>query len=398
MSGTPDATSPFAFLLEGAPAAAPSLVTDHELLRLALREARKGVGRTAPNPPVGAVVAKDGAIVGVGFHAKAGTRHAEIVALDAVAAVDPGLAAGSTVAVTLEPCVHHGRTPPCIDRLLADKVGRVVVGAIDPNPRVQGRGVATLRAAGVEIVVADGPLAAEAAALIEPFRCALVEKRPYVVLKIATSLDGRVAVAHGGLGRGHGYITGPEARGLVHRLRDHVDAVVVGAGTVKADDPALTVRDLAPGDGRIPRDPLRVVLDARLDTDPRARVYGDRGLVVHGGADPERRSAFDDAGVPRLEAATMDGRVDLVAAFAALPARGVMAVLVEAGPRLATALLTRGLVDELWWLDAPLLLGGDATPAVGGLGLRSPADAPRFAPIHHARLGEDRLVVLRPAR
>ncbi len=368
--------SAFAHLLDGAaspagaahgePNAASRGGGDEALLWRALDNAARGVGRTAPNPPVGAVVVKDGFVLGDGHHARAGDRHAEVVALDAVlAAHGAGAARGSTMFVTLEPCVHHGRTPPCSERVIAEGVARVVVGALDPNPAVHGKGVARLRQAGVAVAVAAGAVADRCAALIAPFSRALVDGRVYVVLKIAASLDGRVATANGA----SRWITGAPARALVHRLRDACDAVVVGAGTVLADDPALTVRDV-PG-----RDPLRVILDGRGRVPASARALAG---AVHVRAEPGR------------------DHVDLRAALADLArGRGLAAALVEAGPGLATALLEQDLVDELWWMTAPVVLGGDALPAVGALGLAAPADGPRFSVLHRAALGDDAVAVLR---
>ncbi len=345
---------------------------DAALMARALAEARRGVGRTAPNPPVGAVVVKDGAVVATGFHARAGERHAEVVALDAVA----GQVRGATLYVTLEPCTHHGRTPPCVDRVLAEGIARVVIGAADPNPRVSGGGRAALRAAGVEAtLVESAELARQAAALIAPFSSAMARARPWVVLKVAATLDGRVAAANGA----SRWITGSSARALVHELRDAVDAVLVGSGTALADDPALTVRDLPPRpDGGQRRDPRRVVVDGALRCDARARVFGDRSLVIHSTAAPfERQRAFDDAGVERIAAGV--GPVELRAALEALCARGVHSVLVEGGPGLAAALWRAQLVDELWWFSAPRVLGGDAVPAVGPLALGAPDEATRIA-------------------
>ncbi|MBI1948062.1 MAG: bifunctional diaminohydroxyphosphoribosylaminopyrimidine deaminase/5-amino-6-(5-phosphoribosylamino)uracil reductase RibD [Deltaproteobacteria bacterium] len=363
---------------------------DAAMMVRALVEARRGVGRTAPNPPVGAVVVKDGVVVAVGHHARAGERHAEVVALDQVA----GRARGATLYVTLEPCTHHGRTPPCVERVLAEGIARVVVGAVDPNPRVSGGGLDALRAAGVDARLVDDPVvAAQAAALIAPFGTAMTRSRPWVVLKIAATLDGRVASADG---RSR-WITGAAARSLVHELRDHVDAVLVGSGTVLADDPVLTVRDAPPrGDGSQRRDPRRVVVDGALRCDPRARVFGARSLVLHATTAPaDRQRAFDDAGVERVPAGASP--VDLPSALAALGARGIHSVLVEAGPRLAAALVQAQLVDELWWLSAPTLLGGDAVPAVGPLGIASPAELRRMIVVGARAFGDgDHLRVLVP--
>jgi diaminohydroxyphosphoribosylaminopyrimidine deaminase/5-amino-6-(5-phosphoribosylamino)uracil reductase len=360
---------------------------DRTHLARAVDEAWRGFGRTAPNPPVGAVVVKDGEVLATGFHAKAGERHAEVVALDELKRLGEGRARGATLYVTLEPCVHHGRTPPCADRVLAEGVARVVVGAVDPNPRVHEMGIAKLRAAGVTVDVAAGVVGDRCRALIAPFTSTMLGKRPWVVLKTATSLDARVATSSGA----SRWITGEAARARVHALRDRVDAVLVGAGTVLKDDPALTTR--LPGG----RDARRVVIDGALRTSPSARVYApavDRPLVVHARAPVDRAAAFDAAGVDRLERPGPEGRVDLAAALAALAPRA-LSVLVEAGPGLAGALLAAGLVDEIWWMTAPVVLGADAVPAVGPLAIPTPADAPRWRVVHREALGDDALVVLR---
>jgi diaminohydroxyphosphoribosylaminopyrimidine deaminase/5-amino-6-(5-phosphoribosylamino)uracil reductase len=398
-------TSPFSYLFESPPLAR---ATDEAHMMRALREAHRGVGRTAPNPPVGAVLvprggraaAAHGDGVSVGFHAKAGERHAEIVALDDAAARGTRTE-GATLYVSLEPCVHQGRTPPCVQRILADGIGRVVVGAVDPNPRVHGQGIAALRAAGVVVDVltldADRPLVDECHALIAPFARATVDQAPYVVLKVASSLDGRVAAANGA----SRWITGEASRALVHRLRDAVDVVVVGAGTVLADDPSLTVR--APPDVS-GRNPLRAVIDYGLRTSPTSRVYQARAgepppVVVHGPlALPARMEAFRRAGVLCVAVPTSGAHVDVAAALRALVPLGVMAALIEGGPGLATAALQAGVVDELWWFHAPVLLGADAVPAAGALGLSAPAEGPRFAAVHRAITGDDTLAVLRPSR
>jgi diaminohydroxyphosphoribosylaminopyrimidine deaminase/5-amino-6-(5-phosphoribosylamino)uracil reductase len=357
-------------------------------LQAAYDEAVRGVGRTAPNPPVGCVLLDAaGVVVARGFHARAGEPHAEVNALNALLAErGPGAARGLTAVVTLEPCAHHGRTPPCADRLIAEGVARVVVGTLDPNPRVDGRGVERLRTAGIDVVVAESEPAAACAALLAPFTRSMsttAPDRPWVVLKTATSLDGRVATRTGA----SRFITGSSSRQLVHHLRDAVDAIVVGANTVLVDDPALTVRDVQRRDGSAVRDPLRVIFDRRCQVPLTARVFDPPGaLLVHDAkATPKpivgvERVALDDFGVPT--------------ALQALLARGVTSLLVEAGPRLAAAFIAAQAVDELWWFHAPLIIGGDGAAAVGALGVAALADAPRALPWHHEVLGPDTLTVL----
>ncbi|MBM4280683.1 MAG: bifunctional diaminohydroxyphosphoribosylaminopyrimidine deaminase/5-amino-6-(5-phosphoribosylamino)uracil reductase RibD [Deltaproteobacteria bacterium] len=374
--------SAFSWLLPDAPPPTTPLA-------LALAEATKGVGRTRPNPPVGCVVLDDdGRVLGRGFHARAGDRHAEVVALDdVVSRHGDGAARGKTLVVTLEPCTHHGRTPPCVDRVLGEGVARVVVGALDPNPRVHGTGVARLQAAGVDVVVAaaDEGDGAACVALLQPFASAQRRGRPWVVLKTATSLDGKVATR----ARASRFLTGPPSRVLVHALRDAVDAVVVGAATALTDDPALTVRD-APLRGVEPRDPLRVLLDRRLAVPSTATLFAPPGALVF--------CDSDVAPVSRAGAEHVTRGTALPTVLDELGRRDLLAVLVEAGPTLSAALLRDDLVDELWWFHAPLVLGGDGVPAVASLAVDALADARRFAVAHRVVCGDDALTILRRPR
>jgi diaminohydroxyphosphoribosylaminopyrimidine deaminase/5-amino-6-(5-phosphoribosylamino)uracil reductase len=265
-------------------------------------------------------------------------------------------------------------------------IARVVVGTRDPNPRVDGRGLDILRTAGVEVVVAGGEVAAACAALIAPFSTAITRGRVHVVLKTATSLDGRVATRTGA----SRFITGAASRHLVHRLRDAVDAVIVGASTVVADDPALTVRDVVREDGIAVRDPRRVILDRRASLPLTARVFDPPGgLLVHD-------VHITPGPMSGVECIAVAG-VDISAIVATLQRRGLTSVMVEAGPRLAAAFLSAGVVDELWWFQAPVIIGGDGAPAIAPLGVEALMDAPRMHPVHRAALDEDALVILRPA-
>lgn len=387
MSSAEPLPSAFAFLLAASSSTAPRSTRWEPALWRALQEAWRGVGRTHPNPPVGCVLTDDaGVIVAVGHHEAAGRPHAEVNALEALLAKrGPGAAKGLTAVVTLEPCAHHGRTPPCADRLVREGVARVVVGARDPNPRVDGRGLDILRAAGIEVIVAAGDVAAACTALIAPFATAITRGRAYVVLKTATSLDGRVATRTGA----SRFITGPASRRLVHRLRDAVDAVVVGASTVVADDPALNVRDVERDDGVAVRDPVRVILDRRASLPVTARVFDPPGaLLVHNtDVTPKPMAGVDHLAVAGLDVASV---------LAALQVRGLTSVMVEAGPRLAAALLAAGVVDELWWFRAPIVIGGDGVPAVAGVGVDALGEARRWQPVHHVVLEDDALTVLRP--
>jgi len=344
----------------------------------ALALAARGLGRTFPNPPVGAVFVRGGRIVGEGFHRRAGLPHAEVEALRRARA----RARGATLYVTLEPCTHFGRTPPCVDALLPLGLRRVVVAMADPDPRVRGRGIARLRRAGVEVVV--GPGAAEAGRLVAGYVSRIRRGRPLVTLKLATTLDGRIAAA-GGDAR---WITGPAARRLAHGLRDVSDAVLVGAGTVRADDPRLTCR--LPGG----RDPIRVVLAGRrLALPPRARVLRGHGaptwIVAPAGAPPSRVAALRRRGVEVILLPARGERVPFGRVVRALGARGLTSVLVEGGADVAAAAIRARAVDRLVLFVAPRLLGGDGVPAIGALGRRRAAQAVPVHGVAVARIGQD---------
>jgi diaminohydroxyphosphoribosylaminopyrimidine deaminase / 5-amino-6-(5-phosphoribosylamino)uracil reductase len=346
----------------------------------AIALARQGLGRTSPNPAVGAVVVKNGRVVGEGWTRPAGGPHAEIVALRQAGRG----AQGATLYVTLEPCAHHGRTPPCTQAVIAAEIARVVVGVGDPNPRVRGRGLRALAAAG--IVVNTGILAEEAGAVSAWFRHYIVRGRPYVLLKLAASIDGRIATARGE----SRWISGPAARRWVHELRNQVDAVMVGSGTVLADDPALTCRM------RGGRDPLRVVVDGRLRISPRARIVRQRSraatlIAVTASAPPARARALARAGAEVMVVPGRRGKVLLAALLRELAARGVVSVLIEGGGELAAAALRAQLVDRLLVVTAPMVIGGDGRPMLGSLGLGRLANAPRIVDERMSRLGPDLL-------
>jgi diaminohydroxyphosphoribosylaminopyrimidine deaminase/5-amino-6-(5-phosphoribosylamino)uracil reductase len=349
----------------------------------ALELAARGRGLTSPNPMVGAVVVRGDEVVGEGYHERAGAGHAEALALARAGT----RAAGATLYVTLEPCNHHGRTPPCTAAVIASGVSRVVFAIADPNPRVAGGGAAALRAAG--IAVEGGCAGAEARALNRVFLTAATRSRPHVVLKCAMSLDGRIAAADG---RSQ-WITGEAARAAGHRLRSESDAIAVGIGTALADDPALTVRLEAPW----PREPYRVVLDSRARLAPGARLItaGDprRALVAVTEAAPvERVRALEAAGAVVLVCKSGEGRVDLHDLSSRLFALGVHALLLEGGAELAGGFLDARLVDRVAMFVAPLLLGGHgATGAVGGAG-RPLAQGARLAQLEVRPVGPDLLV------
>ena len=349
-------------------------------MREALAEARLAVGRTHPNPAVGAVVVRGGAIVGRGHTAPAGGPHAEVRAI-ADAGAD---ARGADLFTTLEPCDHFGRTPPCTEAILAAGIARVFASSADPNPLVDGRGVRRLRELGMPVWT--GVLSAESDALNRPFFKAMRVGLPWVTLKAAVSLDGKLATASGD----SRWVTGEAARGEVHRLRNVVDAVLVGAGTVRADDPSLTTR-LPEGGGR---DPLRVVLDSALKLSPERQLFRlgspARTLLVHvEGQGAERAAALTATGAELLAVPGRPGKVDLEAMLRALLRRDVLHVLVEGGPGVFAAFLRAGLADSLVLHLAPRLVGGDGLSWLGPLGVERMAGA-RSVRVESVRaLGED---------
>jgi diaminohydroxyphosphoribosylaminopyrimidine deaminase/5-amino-6-(5-phosphoribosylamino)uracil reductase len=316
---------------------------DHEFMARALRLARKGLYTTTPNPRVGCVIVKDDAIVGEGWHARAGEAHAEIYALNAAGE----LGRGATAYVTLEPCSHHGRTPPCADALIESGVARVVAAMRDPNPQVGGSGMEKLRAAG--IACEEGLMEAEVRELNIGFVSRMTRGRPWVRLKVAASLDGKTALNNG---RSQ-WITGPEARRDGHAWRARACAILTGAGTVRDDDPRLTVRDV-----ETERQPLRVVVDSHLETPTTARILeGGNALVAAASEDAAKTAALRAAGAEVIVLPNPQGKVDLVRLLQALAERGVNELHVEAGHKLNGSLLREGLVDELLIYFAPTLLG-----------------------------------------
>ncbi|MFZ3236897.1 MAG: bifunctional diaminohydroxyphosphoribosylaminopyrimidine deaminase/5-amino-6-(5-phosphoribosylamino)uracil reductase RibD [Stellaceae bacterium] len=374
------------------PAAAPTapggdLGSDRRWMQAALGLARRGLGNVWPNPAVGCVIVKDGRVVGRGWTQPGGRPHAET---EALARAGPG-AHGATAYVSLEPCNHWGRTPPCAGALAEAGVRRAVVALEDPDPRVAGAGLRRLGAAGIAVETGIG--AAEAAEINAGFLIRQRLGRPLVTLKLATSLDGRIATSAGA----SQWITGPPARARGHRLRAEHDAILVGTGTVLADDPQLTCR--LPGLEH--RSPVRVVLDRLLRIPCSAHVIAEARqtptwVVTLGAADQERREAFLAAGVELIEVKPdAKGRIDLAAALAALGARGLTRLLVEGGAELAAALLREQLVDRLAWMHAPLLIGGDGVAAIGTLGVSALADAPGFERISSETVGADVLATLR---
>lgn len=358
---------------------------DETAMRRALELAAQGLCSTQPNPRVGAVIVRDGVIVGEGWHERAGEAHAEPIAIRAAGE----RARGATIYVTLEPCSHHGRTPPCADILLAAGIRRVVFAIADPNPRVNGAGAARLRGTGV--VVESGLLAAEAEALNEGFLMRMRHKRPFVRLKSAASLDGGTALANGQ----SKWITSEVARADVQLWRAQSAAVLTSAATVLADNPRLDVRI------DTPRQPLRVVLDRRRGVRKNARILkapGDVLIFAAATAHGARRGA-ETLGRARIERVRVArGHLDLKRVLARLAELEINEVLVEAGPRLAGALLAAGLVDEWLIYLAPKLLGQDARPLAALARLARLRDAPEFEVREATTIGPDVRLRLRPGK
>jgi diaminohydroxyphosphoribosylaminopyrimidine deaminase/5-amino-6-(5-phosphoribosylamino)uracil reductase len=337
--------------------------------------ARQGLGRTAPNPMVGAVIVSDGVIIAEGWHRSPGGAHAEMDALNQL----EQSAGGATMYVNLEPCCHQGRTPPCTDALIAAGIQKVVVGMVDPDERMQGKGIEQLERAGIEVVV--GVEREQARSLNHAYLSAQERGRPWITVKAAITLDGRIADFEGA----SQWITGPECRDLVHRMRNEHDAVMVGAGTMRADDPSLNTR-FAGG-----RDALPVILDTELGISDEARVLsaGRRPVVFHADTvQPREGLAADQVGVAR----DARGWLELGAVFDALQARGVHSILVEGGGLLNRSLLDRGMVDRIELFIAGKVLGGG--PGWVGGSPYALSDAPGFQVVRSEPVGSDLHVVL----
>ena len=355
-------------------------------MQRALALARRAKGRTSPNPAVGAVVVRDNRIVGTGWTQPAGQDHAEVMALRAVGAA----ASGAALYVTLEPCHLWGRTPPCTDAIRAAGIAEVHVATLDPNPRESGRGVDTLRSAGIHVAVGEEQEGARA--LNADYARFVTSRCPWIVAKYAMSLDGKIATRTGA----SRYLTGQAARTDVHHLRDEVDAILVGVNTVLQDNPLLTTRLSAQELGRQPRHPWRLVLDSQARTPPDSRLLdpalpGRTTLCITAAAPAARVAALRAQGADliTLPGAT-DGRLDLAALAAELGRRGVMSLLVEGGATVHSAFLAAGLVDCVTVYIAPLLIGGaDAPGPVGGIGVSRLSEAIRPAALHVERLGGD---------
>lgn len=351
-------------------------MNDEAYLRLAFALAEIAEGDTSPNPLVGAVVVRDGEIVGRGAHRSFGGPHAEAFALDEAGA----RARGSTLYVTLEPCAHHGKTPPCTTRIIEAGIARVVTAIEDPNPIVSGRGIAALRAAGVDVEV--GSLRDVAVRQNEIFFKYIRTGLPFVHLKLATSLDGRIATRSGDTR----WITGEPAQILVHRWRRRHAAVLVGIGTVLADDPQLTVRHV------LGRQPVPIVLDrsGRLPETSRLLAGERTPIVAVARISPARRTELETVGCRVWELPAPDGDIDLARLFERLGQVGIDSVLVEGGSETAASLLAADQVDRVSFFIAPILIGGrDAVPAVGGTGVDSLSDAIKLGAVTSEWVGAD---------
>jgi diaminohydroxyphosphoribosylaminopyrimidine deaminase / 5-amino-6-(5-phosphoribosylamino)uracil reductase len=348
---------------------------DSRAMRLALEQARLGLGHTSPNPAVGCVIVKNGRVVGRGFHCRAGEPHAEVEALR-----DAGRAARHGDAyVTLEPCCHQGRTGACTDALIEARIRRVVIGCTDPNPLVAGKGLQRLRRAGVHAI--SGVLENDCADLIRGFREWVVNRRPWVELKLAASLDGRIAAASGA----SKWLSSSASRRIVQDMRARCDAVLVGVGTVLTDDPRLSCRKAGA------KQPLRVVLDRSLRTSPRARVVAGRGrclIVCAPGAALARERRLEKAGAEIVRIDT-GGRGGWGRLLRELAGRDVLEVLVEGGSKIATSVLRGGVANGVTIFYTPILIGSDGIPLVGPLGVSHPARALRLRPVATRRVGQD---------
>lgn len=367
-----------------APAPVPpgDAAADAAHMRSALALARRGLGSTWPNPSVGCVVVRDRRVLGRAVTAPGGRPHAAPRALEMAGPQ----ARGATVYVTLEPCNHYGQTPPCTEALIEAGIARVVVAMRDPDPRVNGEGLGRLRAAG--IAVTEGVLEAEAREVVAGFASRVLRHRPFVTLKLAATLDGRIAT---GAGESR-WITSEPARRLGHAMRGRHDAVLVGVGTVLADDPDLTCRI----PGFRPTPVVRVIVDTHLRTSLTSLLVATAAesptwMLIRTGTDPDRRRAVADLGVRVIETSGADAGVDLAKGLAALADAGLTQVLVEGGAKIAAALLRADLVDRIAWFHAPSVMGADGWPSVQAFGVERLDLMPRFVRRAMRPVGDDTL-------
>ncbi|MGA2465803.1 MAG: bifunctional diaminohydroxyphosphoribosylaminopyrimidine deaminase/5-amino-6-(5-phosphoribosylamino)uracil reductase RibD [Thermodesulfobacteriota bacterium] len=354
---------------------------DEHWMKRALRLAEKGRGRTSPNPMVGAVLVKNGKVVGEGYHIKAGADHAEIIALRQAGEK----ARGATLYLNLEPCIHYGRTPPCAPAVIEAKVKRVVIGMEDPNPLVRGRGLESLKRAGLDVEV--GILEKECRRLNEAFCKYILKKEPFVILKVAATLDGKMATREGD----SKWISGETSRQFVHRMRDQVDGVLVGIGTVLKDDPQLTTR-IKKG-----RDPYRIILDSRLRIPEEAKVIGNSPskaiIATTELADRDKIERLEKRGVRILILDSKQGKVDLKSCLPKLGEIEIMSLMVEGGSQINGSFLDEGLIDKIFLFFSPKLIGDkEALGIFGGSGKATLKEAISLNELRVRRIGEDILI------
>ena len=361
---------------------------DKTYMQLALDLAVKAKGRTSPNPMVGAVIVKEGEIVGKGYHRKAGTPHAEIHALNEAGS----LAQNATMYVTLEPCSHHGRTPPCSEAIVKAGLKRVVVAMVDPNPLVAGRGINQLRAAGIEVEA--GLLENEAKKLNEIFIKYITTKTPFVLLKTAMTIDGKIAT-HTGDSK---WITGPKAREQVHRLRDNYDGIMVGIGTVLADNPSLTTRleDFKDNSGIRGKSPNRIIVDSSARTPLDSKVLNMQAdtytvIAISQLAPKDRVKDLKEKGAKILACdSNATGQVDLKDLMVKLGQLEITSVILEGGSQIAASALEQQLVDKVMWFIAPKVVGGQQAPSpIGGMGIDQMSQALELKNIKIKSFGDD---------
>ena len=358
-------------------------MSDQLYMKLALQEAQKGVGRTSPNPAVGSVIVRDGVILARGYHRKAGTAHAEINAINNVS----GSLERATIYVTLEPCSHTGKTPPCCEAIARTGISRVVIGMIDPNPLVSGRGISYLEDKGIEVV--SGVLQNECEAINRPFLKYIQKAIPYMVMKAGISLDGRLNYQAGKSGA----MTGEKSRKKVHQLRDRFDSIMVGSHTIIADNPSLTTRLK----GTKYRDPCRIILDTQLSTSPLAKVYCQESVAstlifCSNQVEESKKYAFENKGVRILSVDSNNKGLDLEQVLSRIGGEGLSSVLVEGGAALHGSMLRQQLYDFAYLFYGPVFAGDSGQTLVSGMDVPSSNVAPRIALPRYQKLGEDMLV------
>jgi diaminohydroxyphosphoribosylaminopyrimidine deaminase / 5-amino-6-(5-phosphoribosylamino)uracil reductase len=358
------------------------MLSDEDYMREALELARRGLGRTAPNPAVGCLIVKNGKIIGRGFHEKAGCMHAEIAAIEDAKEHGENIS-GATMYVTLEPCAHRGRTPPCADRIVEEGLGRVVVAREDPNPKVSGKGLAMLCRAGIETNL--GILESESQKMNEMYDKYISTGEPFVIAKAALSADGKMSAADGS----SKWITGEEARRAVHELRSQVDAVMVGVGTVIADDPELTAR--LPG----ANNPIRIIIDPKLRTPSTARILSedaDTIIITTDQAPLGKANAMKARGIDVRMSHSKNGRISLKKLIRELGGEEITSIMIEGGGDLLGSAFDEGIVDKVMLFIAPTVIGG-AGASIKGRGVSTIKDALRLERVEMKQLGEDFLLI-----